>query len=227
MHRAGVSGAQPQCGENARPDSSSYANTFGMQCHPAEQVVRHRMPPADTLAVRRRQDPGAGSVQVHGPPGTDVQGDQHRHSEPRSMPGATASQHQPQPSTPTLDLAGAKNLKRVSLADSSLTSLDLGGCTALEDLQCQRSLLLTRLCVSGCSSLHTMSLHSCCLQQIDLTGCAKLHTLDCNGSPLESLDLTGCASLRLLTCARTRLKMLDVSPVAATLESVMCDSCPL
>lgn len=44
MHRAGVSGAQPQCGENARPDSSSYANTFGMQCHPAEQVVRHRMP---------------------------------------------------------------------------------------------------------------------------------------------------------------------------------------
>ncbi|MDR1729039.1 MAG: hypothetical protein LBR52_00025 [Prevotellaceae bacterium] len=68
------------------------------------------------------------------------------------------------------------------------TSLDVSGCSALQELRCSGN-ELTSLDVSGCSALQELRCSGNQLTRLDLTDCVNLNQLYCNDNKLQLSEL--------------------------------------
>ena len=119
-----------------------------------------------------------------------------------------------------LNVSGCTSLRELDCASNSLTSLNVTGCTALTDLRCYKN-QLSSLDVSGCTSLTKLDCYDNQLSSLDVSGCTALTELSCSSNQLTSLDLSGCTALTMLTCEHNQLTSLDVSGCTA-LTTLFC-----
>ena len=98
-----------------------------------------------------------------------------------------------------------------------LSSMDILGCTNLENLYIEDNEMLTALDVSGLANLYTLECIGSYLynapriSSINVTGCTGLYSLDVNQNNLTNIDVSTCTSLSILKCGRNLLTTLDVS----------------
>ncbi len=102
-------------------------------------------------------------------------------------------------------------LVELTYANATRTSITLTGCEAL-----------TKLDVSGCPKLQSLSCYNNALTTLDVSGCSKLASLSCFNNALTTLDVSGCANLAALSCLNNALTTLDLSNNAA-LTYLYCD----
>ena len=117
----------------------------------------------------------------------------------------------------SLDVSGCTSLENLYCVYNQLTSLDVSGCTSLEKLYCHEN-QLTSLDVSGCTSLEYLSCHENQLTSLDVSGFTSLEELNCDRNQLPSLDVSGCTSLVKLYCGKNQLVSLDVSGCTSLMQ---------
>ena len=128
----------------------------------------------------------------------------------------------------TLSLSNRNSLEELWCDGNQLTSLNLSNYIRLKTLICGERYyggkggnLLTSLDVNGCSVLEELVCSSNQLTSLDVSGCSALKELYCNHNQLTSLNLSGCSALKDLECYDNQLSILDVSDCSA-LEVLYC-----
>ena len=117
----------------------------------------------------------------------------------------------------SLDVSGCTALTELDCNKNQLTSLDVSGCTSLTKLSC-RSNQLTSLDVSGCTALTKLDCFDNQLTSLDVSGCTALTELSCSSNPLTSINLSGCQSLKEFSWTRDKLTSLNVSGCTSLTE---------
>ncbi len=112
------------------------------------------------------------------------------------------------------------DIMQLGCNNNQLTSLDVSGCTTLEELYC-RSNQLTSLDVSGCTALKYLGCNNNQLTSLNVSGCTILERLSCGNNQLTSLNVSGCTALEYLWCCDNQLTSLNVSG-CTTLETLWC-----
>jgi GTP-binding protein EngB required for normal cell division len=74
----------------------------------------------------------------------------------------------------SLKLEGFINLRTLICSGHELISLDVNGCSSLEELDCQNNKNLTDLRVNNCVNLEKINCSSSHVRELDLTTCSKL-----------------------------------------------------
>lgn len=148
-----------------------------------------------------------------------------------------------------LKVAGMSNLKYLTCNSNNLTTLDMSGCTALEELICsynsltEESLIMPETAPLSVLSVHTnadlahMDLSRFCstltflnvggtaFKELDLTGMTQLEDLDIEECGMSASSLTGlsnCTNLKYLRIDYNDFDVLDVSTLP-NLEMLRCD----
>jgi len=123
-----------------------------------------------------------------------------------------------------------RNLTALNCSYNNLTSLNVRGCTSLQDLYCYCNHLRS-LDVSDCTSLKQLDCTQNQLTSLDISGCSSLESMTCSFNsfsrlvlssislkkitvyhcPLEYLDVKECQSLESLNCGETQLTSLDLT----------------
>lgn len=100
--------------------------------------------------------------------------------------------------------------------DPELTTLDLSGCTTLQELECRANdrKFLVWLDVTGCTALTHLNCGENGLEAMDLSACTSLLELRCNNNRLTELSLSVCTKLKVLDCSQNQLVALNVSECA-------------
>ncbi|MDO5436531.1 MAG: hypothetical protein Q4G19_09200, partial [Clostridia bacterium] len=93
---------------------------------------------------------------------------------------------------------------------SSLTALDLSGCTSLNELLIE-DCGVTSLDLSGDTALTSAKVSGCKLKSLNVTGCTALRKLVCNNGLLKTLDVTSCTDLNVLDCWDNDISKLDIT----------------
>ena len=101
---------------------------------------------------------------------------------------------------------------------TSMTELNVSGCTALKELQCSDNDQLTTLNASGCSKLESLLCGNNPLTTLNISGCTALRGLNCGNNKLFALHVFGCSKLERLSCGNNQLSALDVSGCTALTE---------
>lgn len=101
-------------------------------------------------------------------------------------------------------------------------TLDLSGCTTLEDLNCAEN-DLDAVNVSGCEWLMSLDCSMNGLTALDISGCYYLNTLLCHNNQLTELDLSDCTDIMMLYCNDNQLTELDISE-GYSLYTLFCDN---
>lgn len=136
------------------------------------------------------------SVEVH----LDANGDgEIQYSEAASYIGSINDNQLYLPNLGISDLTGIeafKSIKKINANDNLLTSIDVDGCTSLEELSLFNNPMGAPLVINN-SSLKKLSLGSNTdLPTVDLTGCTALENLICSDNDnLTDLNLNGCQML--------------------------------
>ena len=108
-------------------------------------------------------------------------------------------------------------ITKLNCIHSQLTSLNVQGLTALQELYCHNN-KLTELDVQGLTNLHELSCYENQLPTLDVQGCTKLQVLSCSENQLTELNVQGCASLQWLYCYKNKLTELNVQSCTALKE---------
>ena len=97
----------------------------------------------------------------------------------------------------------------------ALTKLDVSGCANLTRLSCHSDSALTELNVSGCDNLQFVEcFDDASLTSLDFSGLASFNNLNCmNCSSLTSLDVSGCRYFQMAMCNKTALSSVDLTGV--------------
>ena len=113
----------------------------------------------------------------------------------------------------SLDLSNCPNLAVLDCTSTPLTSLNLPNRTSLTRLYCGgEGSALTTLNVSGCSSLEELTCYQDgVLSSLNVSGCTKLERLYCYGNQLTELNVSGCTQLKYFICNRNQLNTLKLS----------------
>ena len=115
-----------------------------------------------------------------------------------------------------------KTITSLYCPDNQLTSLDVQGLTALQNLDCSYN-QLTSLDVQGLNSLQNLECYNNQLTSLDVQGLTALQNLYCSYNQLTSLDVQGLNSLQNLSCSSNQLTSLDVQGLNS-LQSLNCSS---
>lgn len=112
----------------------------------------------------------------------------------------------------TLSFAGLAHLKTLHAEHNLMTTLDVSGCSALEELwahDCYPSSDYQKpnrpfrnINLKGCSALSFLHLEDNHLEALDLSDCASLDFLKATDNCFPSLDVTRCPKLRILQCRK-------------------------
>ena len=94
----------------------------------------------------------------------------------------------------------------LNCGDNQLTSLDVGGCSALQRLSCGDN-QLTSLDVSGCSALESLHCDSNQLTALDVNQNLTLEYLNCSSNQLTALDVSQNPKLRTLSAFGNSLEI--------------------
>ena len=122
----------------------------------------------------------------------------------------------------TLDVSGCTALEDLYCYLNNLTTLDVSGCIALEDLDCWSN-NLTTLDVSSNTALKALYCGSNNLTMLDVSNNTALRYLDCSSNNLTGLDVSSNTALKDLYCDSNNLTTLDVSGCTA-LKALYCGS---
>jgi Leucine-rich repeat (LRR) protein len=125
-------------------------------------------------------------------------------------------------SVTSLNVSGCAALQKLYCNSTPLTSLDVSKCPALQRLHCHYT-PLTSLNVSGCAALQELVCEGARLTSLDVSKYPALQKLYCDGNQLTSLDVSKCPALQMLYCAANQLTSLDVSKCPA-LQELSCNS---
>ena len=114
----------------------------------------------------------------------------------------------------SLDLSNRTTLKNFSYREwgeggQTLETLNLSGCTALENLNLEY-INLTSLNVSGCRELSVLNCYNSRLSVFNISGCVNLLEIDCRGNDLTELDISDCTKLKKLNCSDNKLTALKI-----------------
>ena len=116
----------------------------------------------------------------------------------------------------SLNLSGCTALEEINCNSNAITTLDVSGFTRLKTLDCGSNTLET-LNASGCSALTNLTCSDNALVNLNLDGCIALGEIDCNTNQLTSLDVSGLSSLTSLRCSRNRLVSLELNTALKTI----------
>lgn len=94
-------------------------------------------------------------------------------------------------------VAGITTLTIFNASGSRVATIDVTGCTALDQLYAEENSLLTTINATGCAALTELYAHDCsALSSITLTGCtAAIEIYAYNDPLLTTLDLTPCTNI--------------------------------
>ena len=120
-----------------------------------------------------------------------------------------------------ISFAGLKNLERIYIGNSNLTSVDVSGNPALKYLDCSWN-ALSSLDVSSNPALEYLHCEGDHLSSLDVSNNPALESLACSWNELSSLDVSKNPALKELRCDGTQLSSLDVSSNPA-LKKLYCD----
>jgi Leucine-rich repeat (LRR) protein len=121
----------------------------------------------------------------------------------------------------SLDISGCTALEELWCGENQLTSLDASKCTALQTLDCVWN-QLTSLDVSKCTALEELWCGSNQLTSLNVSGCPALQRLGCSFNQLTSLDVSKCPALQWLYCYSNQLTSLNASKCTA-LQELYCE----
>ncbi|MBR5947586.1 MAG: leucine-rich repeat domain-containing protein, partial [Clostridia bacterium] len=110
----------------------------------------------------------------------------------------------------SLDVSGCTALEELWCSDNNLTELNVRGCTALENLYCYYN-NLSELDVTQNTALELLWCDDNNLTELDVSGCTALYNLYCGLNNLSELDVSGCTALVELYCYNNNLSELNVS----------------
>jgi hypothetical protein len=119
-----------------------------------------------------------------------------------------------------LDLRKNKALYLLSIRFSLMTRLEISGLSSLKFLILE-SVNVEKLDLFGCTALEYLGCWRGKLEELKMQDCTLLKELYCRDNRLTSLDLTACPLLKELDCSSNQLKSLDVS-VLPHLEKLNC-----
>lgn len=102
------------------------------------------------------------------------------------------------------------DLTLLDCSSNALSSLDVSGMGALQELYCYDN-QITNLNLTGCTNLYALICMFNPLHMLDVSGMASLRTLFCYGNGLTNLNLSGCTNVAELSCSYNSLGTLDVS----------------
>ena len=111
--------------------------------------------------------------------------------------------------TATVKILEAKDnisLRWVEIEDiSSMTTLNVSGCSTLDDIVCKQTKNIASLNISGCPNLKNLICEGTKLTTLNLNGFKNLIHLSCDSnSNLTSLNIEGCTSLNYLSSVGTK-----------------------
>ncbi|MGP1489917.1 MAG: leucine-rich repeat domain-containing protein [Treponema sp.] len=121
----------------------------------------------------------------------------------------------------SLNVQGCTELQDLVCFGNPLTSLNLQGLSALQYLDCFRC-ELSSLNVQGCSALQELFCISNDLTSLNLQECTALQRLVCYYNDLTSLNLQGCTALQQLDCRSNKLTSLNVQGLSALQSLNIC-----
>ncbi|TXJ26826.1 MAG: hypothetical protein E6Q24_10760 [Chitinophagaceae bacterium] len=111
-----------------------------------------------------------------------------------------------------LNLSNFSALTKLYCRETFITSLNVSGCTSLQDLHCWSYELLKFPNVSSNTSLHELSFHSDQMyQSYDVSKNTELKYLDLKSTGLKSIDVSKNTALTKLELSYNGLTSLDVS----------------
>ena len=125
----------------------------------------------------------------------------------------------------SLDVSGCTGLQSLDCNTTGITSLDVSGFTGLQELDCYNT-SITSLDVSGCTGLQKLNCSNTNLTSLDVSGCTGLQELYCSDTSITSLDVSGFTGLQTLNCSDTNLTSLDISS-CTDLWYLNCGNCKL
>lgn len=96
----------------------------------------------------------------------------------------------PYQSVQVVDLSANKKLTEIFFEGSKLISLNLNGCSALENVCVDETDCLKNLNIKGCSALTHLSCVYGLLSSIDVSDNVNLTELSCSDNPLETLTIS-------------------------------------
>ena len=120
----------------------------------------------------------------------------------------------------SVDVSGCTVLEQLGCSDNLLTSLDVSGSTALNRLICAYN-QLTSLNISGCTALEDLMCFDNKLTSLNVSGFTALKKVYCYNNQLTSLNVSGCTALESLACYNNQLTTLNVNDCTA-LSGLWC-----
>ncbi|MEI8139869.1 MAG: hypothetical protein WCI03_08380 [bacterium] len=102
------------------------------------------------------------------------------------------------------------DLTLLDCSSNALSSLDVSGMGALQELYCYDN-QITNLNLTDCTNLYALICMFNPLHMLDMSGMECLRTLFCYGNGLTNLNLSGCTNVAELICSDNSLGTLDVS----------------
>jgi len=108
------------------------------------------------------------------------------------------------------DLTGIEAFSQIlalNCMNNHLTTLDLSGCTSLDDLMCMNNQLIS-LNLTVCPNIYNLMCMNNQLLSLNVDGCTSLNFLDCSDNQLTTLDVSSCTNLSSLLCVNNQLTKL-------------------
>ncbi|MCR4671538.1 MAG: S-layer homology domain-containing protein [Saccharofermentans sp.] len=122
-----------------------------------------------------------------------------------------------------LVIKGCKDLKRLDVDATAITSIDLSPLYELTYLECSE-MALEELDLTVCENIYSVVCKNSHLVSIKAKNCKKLYALHCSGNDLKALDLTGCDSFENLSCdSNSNLSLLKFPQKINILTCSDCD----
>lgn len=123
-----------------------------------------------------------------------------------------------------LQVKGVTSLQELICARTSISALDLTGCTGLTKLEANSCMKLTSVTLTGCTALEEIQLQNGEIKALDLSGLTKVKRLQLERNPLATLQVAGLTKLMTLNVEGTKLTALSLSDCTA-LEMLTASRC--
>ena len=131
----------------------------------------------------------------------------------------------------SINVQSMKNLQTLGVSRLTIRTLDLGENMNLQTLVCENMTGLATLDLSGHDKLVTVLCDSNlnvagAITKLDVSGDTSLETLDCSNNKISTLDISNTPALENLDCSSTKLRSLDITN-NTNLTSLIVDNTPL
>jgi len=115
-----------------------------------------------------------------------------------------------------------KDITYLDCSENQLTSLNVQGLTALQELNCSGN-QLTELNMQGLTALQELYCYSNQLTELNMQGLTALQELYCDNNQLTELNMQGLTALQELYCYNNQLTELNMQGLTA-LQKLYCDN---